>query len=103
MNSYIDHTVLKVETTENDVKKVCKEAKDNKFAAVCIPPCYVALAAKELHGSKVKVATVIGFPNGYQTTKTKVFETAESVINGADEIDMVINVGMLKDKKYKEL
>jgi len=103
MNEFIDHTVLKVETTEQDVKKVCQEAKDHKFAAVCIPPSYVSLAAKELKGTKVQVATVIGFPNGYSTTKTKVFETAEAVISGAHEIDMVINVGWLKDKRYKEL
>ena len=103
MNTYIDHTVLKQTTTDADIKKLCKEAVDNKFVAVCVPPSQVSHTKACLKGSKVHVATVIGFPNGYSSTKTKVFETADAVVNGADEIDMVINVGWLKDKKYNEL
>ena len=97
--SRCDHTLLKQESTTNDVKALCDEAFKCQTASVCIPPCFV----KEVKGyveSNVKVCTVIGFPNGYNTTEVKVFETENAVSNGADEIDMVINIGQLKEKNY---
>ncbi|KXZ39534.1 deoxyribose-phosphate aldolase [Alkalithermobacter thermoalcaliphilus JW-YL-7 = DSM 7308] len=96
----IDHTVLKAQTTEADVKKVCKEAKEYGFFSVCINPAYIELAKKELEGSDVKVCTVIGFPLGANTPEVKAFETKDAIQKGADEVDMVINIGALKDKKY---
>lgn len=92
----IDHTLLKQDATAEQVKKLCAEAKDNKFASVCVNPFYVPLASQLLFGSGVKVCTVIGFPLGAATTKTKVFETKEAIENGAAEIDMVLNVGAVK-------
>ncbi|HHU63126.1 MAG TPA: deoxyribose-phosphate aldolase [Clostridiales bacterium] len=94
--SMIDHTLLKPDATVEDVKKVCEEAKQYGFASVCINPGYVPLAVQTLRGSNVKTCTVIGFPLGATTTKTKVEETKEALENGAKEIDMVINVGALK-------
>ncbi|MCD8391496.1 MAG: deoxyribose-phosphate aldolase [Firmicutes bacterium] len=85
--------------TENEIIALCGDAVRYKTASVCIPPAHVRLAAGYLKG-RVPVCTVIGFPNGYSTTAAKVFETEDAVKNGADEIDMVINIGMLKDKKY---
>ena len=85
------------------MKKICKEAKQYNFAAVCVPPSFVRDAKQFLDGSKVKIATVIGFPLGYSSTATKVFETKEAVREGADEIDMVINVGFLKEGRYAEV
>lgn len=96
----IDHTVLKADTTEEQVRKVCREALDNNFASVCINPGYVKLAASLLEGSEVKVCTVIGFPLGANTSRVKAFETTEAINEGAQEVDMVINVGKLKDKDY---
>lgn len=96
----IDHTMLKPETRLEDIKKLCKEALENKFASVCINPCYVSVASKLLKNSKVKVCTVIGFPLGAGTTEAKAFEAKNAVENGADEVDMVINIGKLKDKNY---
>ncbi|OPJ56842.1 deoxyribose-phosphate aldolase [Alkalithermobacter paradoxus] len=96
----IDHTVLKAQTTEDDVKKVCKEAREYGFFSVCINPSYIPLAKKELEGSDVKVCTVIGFPLGANTSEVKAFETKDAILKGADEVDMVINIGALKDKKY---
>ena len=92
----IDHTLLKPNCTENDIQKICAEARQYKFASVCVNPGYVALAAELLKGSNVKVCTVVGFPLGATTTATKAQETREAVANGAAEIDMVINVGALK-------
>ena len=103
MENYIDHTFLKPGTTTADVKKICQEAKDYKFAAVCIPPSFVAEAKDFLKGSSVKIATVIGFPLGYSSTQSKVFEASEAVKAGADEIDMVINIGFLKEGRYTEV
>lgn len=94
--TYIDHTVLKPTTSVTDIIKLCEEAIEHRFAAVCVPPCYVGLAANRLAGTPVAVATVIGFPLGSATTAVKVAETKDAVENKADEIDMVINVGAIK-------
>ena len=96
---YVDHTLLKQEATWDEIKVICDDAMAYKTASVCIPPCYVKKAAKYMQG-KVKVCTVIGFPNGNMTTAAKVFETQDAIKNGASEIDMVINIGMLKAKEY---
>jgi len=103
MNNYIDHTLLKPESTKDQIKTLCEEAKAHNFASVCIHPHYVELAKQNLKNSTVKVCTVIGFPLGANTTATKVFETQNAIDNGADEIDMVINIGWLKDKAYEKL
>ena len=95
----VDHTLLSVDATFDQIKGLCDDAILYKTATVCIPASYVS-RAKEYTKGKLKICTVIGFPNGYSTTETKVFETANAVKNGADEIDMVINVGDLKDKNY---
>ena len=95
----VDHTELKQVSTWNDIKVLCDDAIKYEVASVCIPPSYVYEASNYLAG-KVPVCTVIGFPNGYNTTAVKVFETKDAIANGADEIDMVINIGWLKDKKY---
>ncbi|MBE6834755.1 MAG: deoxyribose-phosphate aldolase [Ruminococcaceae bacterium] len=97
--SKIDHTILKVDCVWEDVKRICDEAKKYKTASVCIPPCFVKKASEYLNG-KIPVCTVIGFPNGYMTTEAKVFETSDAVKNGADEIDMVINVSKVKDGEF---
>lgn len=106
-NRLIDHTVLKPETQEDSVIKLCEEALEYKFASVCVNPTFVELCAKLLKGSEVKVCTVIGFPLGANTKEVKGFETTDAVNKGADEIDMVINIGALKDKKddyvYEEI
>lgn len=96
----IDHTVLKADTKQEKVEEVCKEALQYKFASVCVNPCNIETAAKLLKGSEVKVCTVIGFPLGANTTATKVFETKDAIQKGATEIDMVINIGKLKDSNY---
>ncbi|EJR79296.1 deoxyribose-phosphate aldolase [Bacillus cereus VD156] len=93
----IDHTILKANTTKEDVMKVIEEAKEYKFASVCINPTWVKLATDELAGHDVDVCTVIGFPLGASTTETKAFETKDAIAKGATEVDMVINVGALKD------
>lgn len=98
----VDHTLLTQTATTDEIKTICDDAVRFKTASVCIPPSYVKFASEYLDG-KVKVCTVIGFPNGYNTTATKCFETKDAVENGADEIDMVINLGLLKDKKYDEV
>ena len=96
----IDHTVLKAFSTREDVIKVCKEAKEYGFFSVCINPTHIELAKKELEGSTVKVCTVIGFPLGANTSEVKAFETKDAIAKGAHEVDMVINIGALKDKEY---
>lgn len=101
--SYIDHTLLKPESTEDQVRKLCEEARKYTFASVCINPHFVPLAARMLQGSPVKVCTVIGFPLGATTTETKVYETKKAIADGAHEIDMVINVGALKSKDYSKV
>ncbi|EKQ51227.1 MULTISPECIES: deoxyribose-phosphate aldolase [unclassified Clostridium] len=97
---YIDHTILKPEATVEDVKKLCKEAKEYKFASVCVNGCYAKLVSTELAGNDVKTCVVVGFPLGAMTKESKAFETSEAIRNGASEIDMVINVGALKEKNY---
>lgn len=94
--SYIDHTLLKPESTESQVVQLCKEAAEFKFASVCVNPAWVEAAAAELAGTEVKVCTVIGFPLGASTPETKAFETTDAISKGAGEIDMVLNVGALK-------
>ena len=100
--SKVDHTLLAQGTTWSEIKAICDDGMKYETASVCIPASYVQ-QAKEYVGDKLAICTVIGFPNGYSTTATKVFETADAVANGADEIDMVINIGWLKDKKYDEI
>ena len=96
---YVDHTLLKQESTWDDIKTICDDAITFGTASVCIPPCYVK-QAKDYVGNKMAICTVIGFPNGYNTTAVKVFETQDALSNGADEIDMVINIGALRAKQY---
>lgn len=96
----IDHTILKADAPKAAVEKICKEALEYKFASVCINPCNVALCAELLKGSNVKVCTVIGFPLGANTSEVKAFETKDAIEKGAHEVDMVINIGKLKDKDY---
>ncbi|QWC00660.1 deoxyribose-phosphate aldolase [Mycoplasmatota bacterium] len=100
VNKLIDHTYLKAFGTNKDINKLIEEAKEYHFKSVCINPTYVAYAAEELKESDVLVCTVIGFPLGANTLETKVFETLNAVKNGADEIDMVINIGEFKNKNY---
>lgn len=97
----IDHTLLKPEATPNEIVTLCNEAKTYNFASVCINPNYVKLCSKELAGTQVKVCTVIGFPLGATTTAAKRFEAEEALSNGAEEIDMVINIGRLKAGDYE--
>lgn len=99
INKLIDHTLLKQDATSEQVIALCKEAKEHHFMSVCVNPAYVPLAAKELEGSDVLVCTVVGFPLGMNLTQTKLEETKLCIANGAKEIDMVINVGMLKAKE----
>jgi len=94
-----DHTLLGVDCTWEQIKAICDDGIKYHTASVCIPPSFVK-RAKDYAGDKLKICTVIGFPNGYNTTETKVFETKDALNKGADEIDMVINVGALKDKDY---
>ncbi len=96
---HVDHTLLKQESTWEQIKAICDDGIKFNTASVCIPPSYVKECA-DYCGDKLAICTVIGFPNGYNTTACKVFETADAVKNGADEIDMVINIGWLKDKRY---
>lgn len=97
--SMVDHTLLLQTSTWEEIRALCDDAIHYGTASVCIPPCFVQ-QAKEYVGNQMKICTVIGFPNGNHTTATKVFETIDAINNGADEIDMVINVGMLKAKNY---
>ena len=101
LNNYIDHTNLKQISTYEDIKKLCEEAIIYNFKSVCISPYYVKFASELLKETDVKVCTVIGFPNGYSTMETKIFETKNALSNGADEIDIVININALKNKDYK--
>jgi deoxyribose-phosphate aldolase len=98
--SMIDHTLLKPEASEADIKKLCDEAIGYRFHSVCVNPSYVGLARQCLENSGVKVCTVIGFPLGATTTRAKVSEAIDAVENGATELDMVLNIGMLKSKNY---
>ena len=99
---YVDHTLLLQGATWNDIKAICDDGLKYGTASVCIPPSYVKEAAEYLDG-RLAVCTVIGFPNGYNTTKVKCAETADAIENGADEIDMVINIGDLKGGRYEKI
>lgn len=101
LNKHIDHTLLKPEATEEQILKLCDEALEYDFYSVCVNSCYVPLAVDKLSGSDVKVAAVAGFPLGAMSTASKVFEAREAVEAGASEIDMVINVGALKEGRYE--
>ncbi len=99
---FVDHTLLKQTATWEEIREICREGLENGTASVCIPPAFVAQASEYLQG-RLPVCTVIGFPNGYQTTGTKAFEAAEAVKNGADEIDMVIHVGWAKESRFQDI
>ena len=98
----VDHTLLGQAATWEEIRQILDDAMKYETASACIPASYVKQAAEYVQG-KLPICTVIGFPNGYSTTATKVFETKDAIANGAAEIDMVINVGMLKDQRYEEL
>ncbi|NLN15459.1 MAG: deoxyribose-phosphate aldolase [Tissierellia bacterium] len=101
LNSMIDHTLLKADTNKEAIISLCEEAKRYKFAAVCVNPYYVSLCREILKGSGVKVATVVGFPLGANTKDVKAYETRRAVEDGADELDMVLNIAALKNKEYQ--
>lgn len=98
---HIDHTLLKPDAVEAELVKLCEEAREHKFFSVCINPCNIEKAKELLEGTDTKICTVVGFPLGQMTTEAKSFETNEAVLLGAEEVDMVINVGKLKDKDYE--
>jgi deoxyribose-phosphate aldolase len=101
--SYIDHTILKPTVTAEDILTLCREAREMEFAAVCVPPYYVALSKRELKGSNVKITTVIGFPFGYGSIASKVAEIQQAVLEGADELDMVYNLAAMKNGDWQYL
>lgn len=101
LNQMIDHTILKADATELEVLQVIDEAKEHHFWSVCINPTWVKLAKEKLQGTDVKVCTVIGFPLGANTSEVKAYETKDAILNGANEVDMVINLGALKGEDYK--
>lgn len=103
MVKIVDHTILNPTATVYDVKKKCDEAKKYDFASVCVHPCFVPLVAKLLENSSVKVCTVIGFPLGASTSETKAYETKNAIRNGAQEIDMMINIGSVKSHKWNSV
>ena len=96
-SKYIDHTLLKADATESEIRKLCKEAKQYDFASVCVNPCWIPVCKEELAGTDVKVCVVVGFPLGAMTKDAKTFEAKDAVEKGAEEVDMVINIGKLKD------
>ncbi|MDT8337007.1 MAG: deoxyribose-phosphate aldolase [Candidatus Izemoplasmatales bacterium] len=100
INKLIDHTYLKAFGTKKDIDKLLQEAKEHNFKSVCVNPTHVKYCSEQLQGTEVLTCTVIGFPLGANTVETKVFETLNAISNGADEIDMVINIGKFKDKNY---
>lgn len=100
MQEFIDHTLLKPEVGNKEIIKICEEAREYKFASVCVNPYYASLVRKELEGTNVKTCVVVGFPLGANTKEVKAFETKQAIENGAQEIDMVINIGALKSKEY---
>ena len=101
--AYIDHTVLKPTTTQADIVKLCTEALENNFAAVCVPPLFVKMSKKMVTNTTVKVATVIGFPFGYSAIEAKVAEIILAIIDGADELDVVINISAIKNNDWQFL
>ena len=102
VSKHIDHTLLKAVSTWEQIKKLCEEAIEYKTASVCIPPSYIK-PVKETFGDDIVVCTVIGFPLGYNTTDVKVYETKKAIEDGAEEVDMVLNIGWVKDGKFKEV
>ncbi len=100
IGNMIDHTLLKADATEDEIRKLCSEASEYEFAAVCVNSYYVKLASELLKNTEVKVATVIGFPLGANTSEVKAFESENAINNGTSEVDMVINIGALKNKDY---
>lgn len=100
LESYIDHTILKPTATEEDIINLCSEAKTHRFYGVCVNGCHIPLAKKELLDSPVKLVAVVGFPLGAMSTTTKILEAEDSIKNGADEIDMVLNIGWIKARQY---
>ena len=103
LNQYIDHTLLKPTATPEDIVALCDEAKEYNFYSVCVNSCYAYLASQELKKSKVKVVSTVGFPLGASSSDAKICEAKNAVKNGADEIDMVINIGFLKAELYKSV
>lgn len=103
INKYIDHTILKATATEKDIIELCKEAVEYNFFSVCVNSGYVSLAKKNLKGSSVKVCTVIGFPLGAMSTAAKIYEAKSALEDGAEEVDMVINIGELKSRNFKKV
>jgi deoxyribose-phosphate aldolase len=103
ISNYIDHTILKPTTTVADIERICAEAKEYDFAAVCIPPLFVKKAKELVTGSNVKVATVIGFPFGYSAIEAKVAEIVLAIIDGVDELDVVINISAIKNNDWQFL
>lgn len=103
LSPFIDHTILKPTATPEDIEVLCTEAKEHHFYAVCVNGCYVSLASSLLRSTQVKVAAVVGFPLGAMSTNAKIAEAKDCIENGADEIDMVINIGTLKAGKFKEV
>jgi len=103
IQEYIDHTLLKPQSTKEQIKKICDEAKEYGFASVCVNPYYASMVRKELQGTDVKTCVVVGFPLGATTKEVKAFETKQAIENGAQEIDMVINIGALKDRDYDDV
>lgn len=102
-NKMIDHTLLKANATKSQIEKLCKEALEYDFASVCVNPCWVSFCADKLKDSDVKVCTVIGFPLGATTSAVKAFEASQAICEGADEVDMVMNIGALKEKDYDKV
>lgn len=100
LNKYIEHTILKADTSEKDIEKLCSEAVENDLFGVCVPPYFVKMAKQKLAKSKVKIVTVAGFPLGYSSTPAKVEEAKKAMDEGADEIDMVINIAALKNGDF---
>ena len=100
INEYIDHTLLKPEATVERIEQICKEARENGFASVCVNPYHISSVNKSLKGTNVKTCAVIGFPLGANTTESKVFEARQAIENGAQEIDMVMNIGAFKGGQY---
>lgn len=101
LNTYIDHTLLKPEASQEAIQYLCQEAKKYEFMSVCVQPTWVNFASQQLADSSVKVCTVIGFPHGANTPETKAFETENAIANGANEVDMVINVGAVKSQNWE--
>lgn len=103
INKYIDHTILKPTCLVSDIEKLCAEAKQYDFAAVCVPPNFVQLAKEQVAGSEVKVATVIGFPFGYSATEAKIAEIILAMVDGADELDIVANISAIKNGDWSAI